>query len=389
MRALLAVASVLVALALFELAVRALDLRTATSPYWTFHEVLGWTQMPSRRFEYQVGGQRVTVEINSLGFRDEEHALEKPEGVRRLVVVGDSFSEAIQVDLEQTYFRLLAGTLSERSGDPWEAINLGIGDFGTAQAWLALERYGFAHDPDLVVLQVFPLNDLCNNAIELAGLCKSGNDALRPYFVEREGRLVQTTLQPLRNALRRHSLAFRLLDGSYRYWRQTSDPPGQRPLPASRLEALGLGALPPLLHVYVPEPEQPPVVRRAWSTTERILDALVAACRRRGVPLAVVLAPFEVRLGDRWEGFASARPPPRMHRDEADLRLERFLEERGALVVALRPVFDEHLEEVLPSLGGHFSVGGHRVAAQALADAIEARWGERLGLGPSAGAAAP
>jgi len=85
-KAALFAASILVVVAVFEAAIRVLDLRVLTSRYWTFDENLGWTQMPSRNFSYRVlDGDLVTVDVNSRGFRDREHALEKPRDVKEIV----------------------------------------------------------------------------------------------------------------------------------------------------------------------------------------------------------------------------------------------------------------------------------------------------------------
>ena len=85
-KAALFAASILVVVAVFEAAIRVLDLRARTSRYWTFDENLGWTPMPSRNFSYRVlDGDRVTVDVNSRGFRDKEHALEKPRDVKEIV----------------------------------------------------------------------------------------------------------------------------------------------------------------------------------------------------------------------------------------------------------------------------------------------------------------
>jgi len=154
----------------------------------------------------------------------------------------------------------------------------------------------------------------------------------------------------------------------------------QREMDPARLRNLGFGALPPLLHAYVPDAEQPEVIRRAWQVTEKILERIIEACRRRDVPLIAVIAPFEVRVKGNWDRFAANQPPPVLERDYADNRLEAFFERRGIPVVALRPIFAARLPEVLPFRGGHFSVGGHRVAAEALAASAGRHFAERFDL---------
>lgn len=55
-----------------------------------------------------------TLCYNSLGLRDHEHSLEKPPGEVRIVVLGDSYGEGIEVEFEQTAWQLLEGMLNER-----------------------------------------------------------------------------------------------------------------------------------------------------------------------------------------------------------------------------------------------------------------------------------
>ena len=207
-RPLVFLASLVLSLLAFEIGVRFLEIDYNPNPNWRFHPRLGWTQERGMTYDYQPGGIDIRVEFNQLGFRDVEHALAKPAGTRRVVVIGDSFSEALQVNLEQTYWRQLGKLLSDAQGQPWEVINLGVGDWGNAQALLALLEYGLAYQPDLVVSQFFALNDVCNNTLELAHLCKSQNDDYRPYFKLEDGRLEQTWTQPVRQWLRSRLISF-------------------------------------------------------------------------------------------------------------------------------------------------------------------------------------
>jgi hypothetical protein len=193
---LLTLTMAMLGVALFEGFVRLLQFDFNLSPYWKYHPVLGWTQVPNAVFDLEESGEKLHVGFNSLGFRESNHTLVKPAGTKRIVVLGDSFCEVAQVNLEQTFFRRLQHLLNHDLGPAslkWEAINLGVGDFGNAQAFIALEKYGLAFSPDIVLLEVFPLNDICNNSIGLFGLCHSKNDPYRPYYVESNGELALTS----------------------------------------------------------------------------------------------------------------------------------------------------------------------------------------------------
>lgn len=55
-----------------------------------------------------------TVCYNSLGLRGPERPLEKPSGVRRVVVLGDSYAEAMEVEYDQTAAAVLERLLNAR-----------------------------------------------------------------------------------------------------------------------------------------------------------------------------------------------------------------------------------------------------------------------------------
>lgn len=155
---------------IFELAARLFPIDFNLNPIWRYHPILGWSQTPNFREDYPLEDKLVHVEFNSKGFRDVAHTVQKPPGTRRIVILGDSMCEAAQVNLGQTFFKLLEKRLNQSDNDRWEVVNLGAGDFGTAQEWIALNEYGFSYSPDIVICQIFPLNDICNNAIELYDL---------------------------------------------------------------------------------------------------------------------------------------------------------------------------------------------------------------------------
>jgi lysophospholipase L1-like esterase len=128
----------------------------------TLDACTGFKSMPNARGYTNGSGNPGPITINSAGFRDVEHAIEKEEGVTRILILGDSLTEATQVPLEETFWRQLQ-TLMDREERHTEVISFGIASFGTNQELLAYECYGRQYEPDIVVLGFFDGNDLADN----------------------------------------------------------------------------------------------------------------------------------------------------------------------------------------------------------------------------------
>lgn len=103
------------------------------------------------------------VRTNAWGMRDRPHALEKPAGTFRILVLGDSFMEALQVDFEDSLPALLERELAERGHRQVEVINASTSDWGTDDEVAYLARYGRAFQPDLVLVAMTLHNDVSDN----------------------------------------------------------------------------------------------------------------------------------------------------------------------------------------------------------------------------------
>jgi hypothetical protein len=168
-----------------------IGLRLAGVSYPNFgmpHPETGWALRPGTsgwvRDENKAG---VFVTINSDGLRDREHSLGKPPGTLRIAVLGNSYTEAMQVPLEQTYWAVMEREVA-RAGLPGvrnvEVINFGVGGFGTAQELITLRTKVWKYQPDVVLLAFLTGNDVLYNHREL------NQQPQAPYFVYRDGRLV-------------------------------------------------------------------------------------------------------------------------------------------------------------------------------------------------------
>jgi hypothetical protein len=98
------------------------------------------------------------VRINQLGIRGPEIGPHRP-GVRRVLVLGDSFTFGTGVEEEEAFPTRIAEELS-RGGIPAEGINAGMGAFGLPDEVAWYENYGRSIHPDLIVLGIFTGNDL-------------------------------------------------------------------------------------------------------------------------------------------------------------------------------------------------------------------------------------
>lgn len=97
---------------------------------------------------------------NSFGFRDHEFSLDKPPGIFRIIVLGDSLTFGWWEQIDETYPKVLERLLNENPLRPlkFEVYNLGIGGYNSTQELALLRTRALRFRPDLVIVG-FCLND--------------------------------------------------------------------------------------------------------------------------------------------------------------------------------------------------------------------------------------
>lgn len=122
----------------------------------------------------------VVVVTNSAGFHDVERVAQKNSNCYRIVVLGDSYIEALQLPIEQGFTQQLERLLGRQlKGKQVEVVNLGVSGSGPAQYYRILEKKGLTYKPDLVVMAVFPDNDFWDSDPDFSGA------VFKPYYVIR------------------------------------------------------------------------------------------------------------------------------------------------------------------------------------------------------------
>lgn len=360
---LLAAIGVLFAAAALEAGVRMLHL--VPDRFWEADPELGvrlragssgwWTQ-EDREFV-------VPIRINSHGLRDVEHTWDKPAGHKRVLVLGDSFIEALHVSLEVTAGRQLEAQLNAGRGPRVEVISAGVSGYGTAAESLFFEKDLKRYQPDVVILGFYPGNDVKNNSSTL-------EDYLQPQYGPDGALLRIVNRQKVPRAAR--SKAFQFV-------RQTILL--RQPALADRLVALGI--LAPAAVRQAPQRDGVPLDygvyaravdpewEEAWSKTEKLLDDLRNNVEKGGARFVVmILSSRDQIYADSWAQIVGANAAMQKRAWDLDApqrRVEAWCRGRAASCFALTPAFREAAAGGGPPLhyphDGHWTAAGHKLAA--------------------------
>jgi hypothetical protein len=374
----IAVASVgiVAALIVAEIALRLAGL--AEPRLYEWNPARGWALVPgANRTESREGN--AVVKINRDGFRGPDRSLAHPSNTYRVAVLGDSFTEAQQVDYADTFCAVLERELAAcpiLKGRAIEVLDFGIDSYGTAQELLTLREQAQRFSPDAVVLAFFPGNDVRNNSVELEG------DKCRPFFVERSGELVPGG--PFLNSsrfrfdcmMRFESRRFAVLNliggihGLVMAYRRRSIRSSHLAPASEPHEEIGLDSV-----VYLPPPSS--VWNDAWRVTEGEIEMMHDDAQRNHEQFFVVS--LSTPMQDQPDAALRDRFQKRLA--VADLfypgrRLKALGDRDGFPVLDLAPITQAYAQQhhaylhgfANTHLGeGHWNAEGHRVAGEAIA----------------------
>ncbi len=145
-----------------------------------YDPMLGWSLKPSSSGISNRTGTTIEYRINSKGLRDDETSYEKPKGVFRIVLLGDSHTFGFGVPIEKHFSTLLEGYFEDV-----EIINMGVSGFGVDQELLYLRSEGVKYAPDLIIAYVPHYGNHRHMHVERWGKKK-------PRFILRNGKLFLT-----------------------------------------------------------------------------------------------------------------------------------------------------------------------------------------------------
>ena len=302
---------------------------------------LYFVNRPSARFTYARENEySIDVAYNTWGFRGPIPDPIPGSGVTRILLVGDSQTEGLQVRYEETYGAVLRRDLERLLPDRrFEVVNLAVSAYGTHQEVLTLRRYGARGRPCWIVLGFYPDNDLADN-VRLPLVTEDANGV----------RLVE------------HRFS-----SAHRFWLATkvwlASKSHLYTLSVSRVKALL--SRPLFTHVGLLEPSAPVLEgsSRPLRITEQLLLMAQKEAHSLGSQLIVLVIPARAQVMRPEEA-------PRSGLDALEQQFVSWFEREGILHVgALMALRDAHQRGETPFFrrDGHLNPSGHRVVGETLA----------------------
>jgi hypothetical protein len=313
----------------------------------------------------------VPVRINAAGRRDLDRPLRKATGTYRILLLGDSFVEAMHVPLEQTFPRRLEAALAREGAPPVEVMSMGVSGYGTASQYLWYRDVGRTYHPDLVLLAFYPGNDVRNNSPVL-------EPALRPLY-DADGTLQRVKPAKIAGQGERGWLGS---SAAYRYFRKlllTRQPAlAERLANAGLINRAALQRIPmsdgvPLDYwVYAAAP--PPEWGDAWVRTEGLLTALRDRVVADGARLVIMIvtAREQIYPGD-WQRLLESYPAMQQvgwDMNGPERHVLAWCARAGVTCVPLSPAFVARRDEERLHFvhDGHWTAAGHALAALTIAN---------------------
>ena len=364
--------------AILELVVRAIEPREVVREFFVRPDpVLHHVFVPGARGRHKTLEFDVAYAINSLGLREREIPREKPPGSRRILMLGDSFTEGNGVEAHDTFSSrlqvLLDGTA--RIGS-WEVINAGVGSYSPVLEYLYLKDRGLELQPDLVILN-FDLSDLHDDIqyTRLAAVDAAGRPVAVPGVPDRADRSWPLDLLvAAKDAVKTHTRTYNFVRRRIGY--RLDD----LRHPRSFSGDIQVDKYAMLRETGSAEDD------RAWTISYRHLLEIRDLLQARGIDFWVTVFPYGLQVSPReWASgriywsFAAGR----VYSARPQALVEQFCRRNGIPVVNMCDDFVRQAQTVYPlyyETDGHWRPAGHQLVASVLYRALVPYLHQREGM---------
>ncbi len=344
-------------------------------------ETMGWVHSPGASVTVTdvAGHDPYTVTINSQGLPDREYAIDHPAQGFRVLVLGDSFVEGVQVAPQERAFTMLENRYQARWGDiPYEIIEMGTARYSPGQYYRAYQEQGRAYHPDVVIAMIFLGNDVAELSPhtghnEITGLAGRTFE----YTLE-DGQLVSVPLNQWHppSGSSRVNASAPLLRGLDIWLGENSTfykVVVRREMETQSRHQIGLegGSIPQAALFEANYAD--PLYTQVWPVFDALIVALRDAAQQDGAQFAVVIAPDMYAVYPDWyfEQYPWAADQRALFDGmKTERRVTALLDAQGIPYVSLTPF----LQAAAPTseaplyyrANDHWTAAGHAVVIEAL-----------------------
>lgn len=320
---------------------------------------LGYAHRPGVSLSVNTGDRDVTMSTDSNGFRIGSKG--RPAGDFRVLLLGDSFMAAMNVEYEQSFAGLVEQCFAARTGKSVSIFNAGVAGWDPPQYLVQARRELASGAYDAVLVSVFLGNDVVDRLRYLRAFQADEVHRFRllPRSLSWSG-IIDAWLYPINDLLETRSHLFVFFK--------------------TRLRTV-------LMRAGLTPVEVPPNLKRSeansgrWAVTADILAGIDSAAKARGIPTMYMLIPaieqvVPTVLAERAKSFKI--DPASLDLDQPDRLMAEQLGQRHLPLVSLLPLLRDAQQRKVDLYGRvdmHPSADGHRVmwngAASLLAQTLK------------------
>ena len=312
----------------------------------------------------------IIIKNNSYGWRDKERSIKRPPNTYRIAVLGDSYVEARQVELDRTFLSLTENALNGEERINVELMNFGRSGFTQTEELYILKNEVPEFSPDMVVLFFLAGNDIRDVSRETApGLVRpfyevldNGELRLDTSFTDMRGYKIRSLI----NNMKRKSAILSLISDRYNAYTRNRQL-RKKKIHGDQETDNGLGLLNGSLSLCTNNPDQ--AYLRSYSLNKLLIKAISEYCQQRGIRFMLVTIDNIAYIPDIEAKYRSIDPSFDANFFEDDLR--KYSKLLGIEYLGLQRIFRQAYVNTGTELHwGHWNYQGHEVVADALTNRL-------------------
>jgi len=340
---------------------------------WIPDYYLGVAHPPNSSFVYKEPSSNefnVKRKTNSFGLIGKEIKPRKPENSFRIIVLGDSFTEALQVNQGKNFCELLENKLNKELFSQckyFEVLNAGMSNYSPIAEYLYLKRELLKLSPDMIILQLFANDVYEDNKIGKMSVFDKDNLPVkinRVFYKNKNPVLLDERLYRIKKYFVDRSVLLQCIERALQRGYKKNKFHKEKSLFEEFLDVNQFF----IIQDYVCLSKDLKFRDRALANTGNYIKAIRDICSQNDIELFIFLIPPQSQLKLNKYGehcWYFPRPPNNFLNRE----IRRFAKREKINYLDLLSSFEKNKKKSLfLDKDGHLTEDGHRLVAQDLFD---------------------